>query len=78
MAKLKGPLLSLTARGSFGPRLTFSDRTSGQQVRYQRAQVDYENDARLQQRTRFFMAKEWWLDLTAAEKSEWETIAAEK
>lgn len=76
MAKIKGPLFSVTAEGTFGPRLTFSRRTSGQQVRYQRAQVDYENEARLEQRTFFRMAVEWWHDLTPDEQDEWNTIAA--
>jgi len=39
MAKLKGPLLSLEARGSLGPGLTYSERKSGSQVRIQQKQV---------------------------------------
>jgi hypothetical protein len=69
MAKLKGPLLSETARGSFGPRLTFSRRPSGQQARYQRAQKDYENEARAAQRIKFFIAKNWWKQMTATEQA---------
>jgi len=38
MAKVRGPLLSQKASGSVGPCLTFSQRNSGQQVRYQRKQ----------------------------------------
>ena len=78
MAKVTGPLLSTSASGSIGPRLTYSKRASGAQVRIQRAQKDYENEARVKQRTRFFMAKEWWLDLSTAEKTEWEIIANEQ
>jgi len=39
MAKLKGPLMSLEARGSIGPGLTYSERKSGSQVRTQQKQV---------------------------------------
>jgi len=39
MAKLTGPLMSLEARGSLGPGLTYSERESGSQVRIQQKQV---------------------------------------
>jgi len=39
MAKLTGPLMSLEARGSLGPGLTYSERKSGSQVRTQQKQV---------------------------------------
>lgn len=71
MAKLTGPLFSLEARGSLGPRLTFSTRKSGSQVRYQRAQADYTNDARDEQRARFWVCVGWWHDLSSEEKSTW-------
>jgi hypothetical protein len=69
MAKTKGPLFSVTARGSFGPRLTFSKRTSGQQVRYQRAQKDRNSDAQNIQRAYFLAVVGWWGEMTTAEQA---------
>jgi len=69
MAKITGPLLSISASGSIGPRLTYSKRTSGQQVRYQRAQTDYVNEARATQRGYFQTAVGWWREMTADEQA---------
>lgn len=74
MAKLKGPLLSNTASGTFGPRLTFSRRTSGQQVRTQHAQVDYENTKRKIVRDAFRYAIILWNSMPANEKRYWTEI----
>lgn len=75
MAKLTGPLLSEQARGSFGPRLTYSERKSGSQARWQRAQADVITPARTTQRSFFIIAVSWWHELTDAEKSQWDKIA---
>ena len=69
MAKIEGPLLSMGASGSMGPRLTFSQRKSGQQVRFQRAQTDIVTSARATQRDYFKSAAGWWSEMTTAEKS---------
>jgi len=69
MAKIAGPLLSMAASGSMGPRLTFSQRKSGQQVRFQRTQTDIVTSARATQRDYFKSAAGWWGEMTAAEKS---------
>jgi hypothetical protein len=69
MAKTKGPLFSVTARGSFGPRLTFSQRKNVKQVRYQRAQVDRNSIAQNIQRAYFLAAAEWWGEMTTAEQN---------
>ena len=71
MAKISGPLLSLAARGSVGPRLTFSRRTSGQQVRFQRTQSDVTTSARTIQRDFFDDAVEKWNSLSANDQQEW-------
>ncbi len=71
MAKLNGPLLSIEARGSLGPRLTFSMRRSGPQVRFQRAQADVITSARTLQRSYFSMAAGWWGELSQAEQDDW-------
>lgn len=70
MAKTKGPLFSVTAHGSFGPRLTFSQRTSGQQVRYQRAQRDRNSEAQNIQRAYFLAAVGWWKEMTTTEQAD--------
>lgn len=74
MAKLKGPLLSLSASGSVGPRLTFSERNSGPQARYQKAQKDYENAPRKTQRDAYRLGIELWNYLPDAEKAYWDEI----
>ena len=74
MAKLKGPLMSFDASGSFGPVLTFSSRRSGSQVRRQRAQVDYENDARKTVRDAYRLGIELWGYLPAEEKALWTEV----
>lgn len=71
MAKLTGPLLSEQAHGSMGPRLTYSERKSGSQVRFQRAQADVITSARTTQRSYFTMAVSWWHELTTDEQYEW-------
>lgn len=74
MAKLTGPLLSEQARGSMGPRLTYSERKSGSQVRFQKKQTDVESEDRTRQRTRFWVAVQWWNDLSDDEKAQWVTF----
>ena len=51
--KILGPLQSLEARGTVGPRITFSKRKSGQQARYQKSQKDAESPNQLIQRAKF-------------------------
>jgi len=51
--KVKGPLQSASAHGTFGPRLTFSERGSGQQARFQRAQKDARTSSQLARREVF-------------------------
>ncbi|MFZ2153992.1 MAG: hypothetical protein WAV16_02060 [Candidatus Moraniibacteriota bacterium] len=55
--KLVGPLHSESARGTFGGVLTFSERESGSQVRYQRKQKDKITPSRTAQRNKFIQAK---------------------
>jgi len=71
MAKLRGPLFSNEASGSMGPRLTFSQRKSGQQVRFQKAQVDVITSDRTTQRDYFVEAYGKWNTLNAAEQKQW-------
>jgi hypothetical protein len=58
MPKLISPLFSLTARGTVGGVLTFSERKTGSQVRYQKKQKDVQSTARSIQRSRFISAKD--------------------
>lgn len=74
MAKVKGPLLSESASGSIGPRLTFSKRASGSQVRYQKAQTDYENAARKVIRDNYRAALVLWNSMPCAERAYWDEI----
>ena len=58
--KVVGPLLSLSAQGTFGGVLTFSERKSGSQVRFQKKQQDKITAGRTAQRTKFQTAKTMW------------------
>ncbi len=59
--KVIGPLHSYSASGTFGGLLTFSQRKSGSQVRFQRKQKDVVTTARTTQRDKFKQAREMWL-----------------
>jgi len=71
MAKIKGPLLSLTASGKIAERLVFSVRTSGQQVRFQKSQKDIITEARTYQREAYSEAFNAWKVLPDISKIEW-------
>jgi len=71
MVKITGPLHSDTASGTIADVLTFSQRSSGQQVRYQKKQKDVITPLRTAQRFKFSMAKDWWLQLNSNEKEQW-------
>lgn len=58
--KIKGPLHSDGASGTFGGQLVFSERKSGSQVRLQKKQKDKITTARTVQRNKFLVAKEMW------------------
>ena len=71
MAKVAGPLFSQEASGAMGPRLTFSQRKSGQQVRIQKAQADVTTAGRTTQRDYFSTAYAAWNTLSDADQQEW-------
>lgn len=75
MAKITSPLLSKTASGSILGLLVFSIRSSGQQVRFQRAQKDIITNARISQRAIYLNAVLAWNTLSQSEKLEWKTEA---
>jgi len=54
--KAKGPLLSKEARGTAADVLTFSKRSTGQQVRFQRKQKDKNSALQQEQRADFLNA----------------------
>lgn len=56
MAKLSMPLCSYSASGTISHFLTFSNRNSGSQVRWQKKQKDNESANRLEQRRKFLSA----------------------
>lgn len=58
--KITGPLHSDSASGTFGGLLTFSERNTGSQVRFQKKQKDKITPARTAQRNKFLVAKEMW------------------
>lgn len=76
MVKIKGPLFSNLASGSINNRLTFSQRSSGQQARYQKAQVDVVTSARTTQREYFDEAVGKWNSLSDAQQQQWNDFIA--
>jgi len=74
MVKLTGPLHSETARGSVGEALTYSNRKSGAQVRFQKKQKDVITTLRTAQRVKFQLARDWWLMLNDSEKQQWNQL----
>jgi len=63
MPKLVRPLMSLKASGLIGPRLVFSERGSGSQVRVQNAQKDVITASRTTQRALYSSAVAAWNSL---------------
>jgi len=68
MPKVTGPLGSLSASGSVGDILTFSQRKSGQQVRFQRKQKDVLTAGRIAHRAEYSAGVSLWNNLTSAQK----------
>jgi hypothetical protein len=75
MAKCKGPLMSLGASGTVGRVLTFSRRSSGQQVRFQKKPSALETPARLVQRNKISVALQFWRFLTRHDHFLWSVFA---
>ena len=77
MAKIEGPLFSQEASGSMGPRLTFSQRKTGQQVRFQKKQKDHNTASQTVQRGFFEEGYAAWNTLSDAEKQQWNDFIKE-
>lgn len=79
MAKISGPLMSNSASGMIGERLTFSQRASGQQARFQRAQkVDTPSWAQADQQSLYRVAYARWLSLSDAQRLAYDNEATAK
>jgi hypothetical protein len=74
MVKITGPLHSDTASGTIADVLTFSQRASGQQVRYQKKQKDVSSAARVVQRAKFNLGLRMWQLLPDNEKNYWTIV----
>ena len=69
MAKSKGPLFSLSASGSMSPCLTFSERKTGSQVRFQRKQkVKIPSWKQTDNQSMYRVIYARWLSFSVAEK----------
>lgn len=75
MAKTFGPLLSISASGSVGKTHTYSNRKTGNQVRYQRKQKDSKSDSQLDQRELIYIIHFLWTQISATQKAIWNTHA---
>jgi len=74
MAKLLAPLLSHAAHGTIGGVLTYSNRNTCKQCRYQKKQADYESAARKTVRDAYRAGIELWNYLTGQEKAYWTEV----
>jgi hypothetical protein len=74
MVKITGPLHSDSASGSVCDVLTFSQRASGQQCRYQKKQKDVITPDRTAQRIKFNLGLDLWRALPDNEKYYWTEI----
>ena len=75
VVKLTGPLHSDTASGGLTSALTFSTRTSGAQVRFQRKPKDKITPLRTAQRVKFNLGLDLWRALPVEEKAYWKTLS---
>lgn len=78
MAKIKGPLFSQKASGSVANFLTFSDRKTGQQARFQRKQRYQRTPAQRVGRDIYRAAIADWRSLTDYEREEYNKKAVGK
>jgi len=69
MAKCHGPLFSESASGKLKSHLTFSQRSSGQQVRFQKPSPDLLTDARSASRNAYKDAADSWSLLSTGQKA---------
>jgi hypothetical protein len=75
MAKIRNPLNSISASGSIGERLTFSQRKSGQQARFQKKQSDKITTKRITERALYSSAVLGWNGLDTMLKENWKSAA---
>ena len=79
MVKITGPLFSNRASGSLAGDLTFSQRRSGQQVRFQRKQkINAPSDLQTDQQCLYRLAWYRWSVFSVAEKKVYNDLAAAK
>jgi len=72
--KINGPLFSLTASGSLGKEITFSQRRSGQEARFQHRQKNSKTALQLEQQEAFILGIELWGSLDGDERAFWKQI----
>ena len=75
MVKVTAPLLSEKASGSVGVFLTFSERKSGSQVRFQKKQKDRQSEAQQDQRSWYLEAVAGWNELDGVGKANYNARA---
>jgi len=75
MVKLKVPLFSMEAKGQLGPRLIYSMRGSGAQVRYQEANRDVNTQDQQTKRGYFTLGIALWKELPEQEKEYWAEVS---
>jgi len=77
MAKTFGPLHSDSASGTIADVLTFSQRASGNQCRYQKKQKDANSPAQNIQRVKFNLGLDLWTSMPSTEKNYWKIVESE-
>lgn len=74
MSKTFGPLHSDKCSGTIADVLTFSERATGSQCRYQKKQKDANSPAQLLQRVKFNLGLELWTSMPGTEKDYWKIV----
>lgn len=77
MVKLKGPLGSAEASGSFGPSTTFSSWKGRAYAKTKTVPTNPNSPAQISVRAMLGFLAAQWTELTAPDKATWETLAAQ-
>jgi hypothetical protein len=77
MVRITGPLFSLKASGELKENVTYSERITGPQVRFQRKQKDIGSEAQLLQREKYSKGVILWRSMPKEERDYWIVVASQ-
>lgn len=74
MVKVRGALMSLTAQGTIAGTITFSNRQTGQQARFQKKQTTPPTAGQTLIRDNYRLGISLWNSMSQTEKAYWKEI----